>query len=125
MARSRQLTRLKQIARDTFQQLLERELNILQRRTCTGFELNVKWLPGRLQYHDGRSLAEEVKGDTIIIYTEDQEEAVELLYHGFFEWLMNRHTEPYLKLINKLIALFESLQYQKKEKTIEALVRLL
>jgi hypothetical protein len=90
-----------------------------------GYELKVKWLPGRLNHHDGRKLAEEVQGDTIIIYAENAQKAIELLRHGFLEWLMNRHTKPYRQLINKLIELFEDVEYQNKEATIEALQRLL
>lgn len=90
-----------------------------------GYELKVKWLPGGLDHHDGRKLAEEVRGDTILIYSENPKEAIELLRHGFLEWLMNRNTKPYRQLINKLITLFEDLQYENKEETIESLERLL
>jgi hypothetical protein len=119
------LTRLKQTTYSSFQELLEKELSFLQRRTRVGYELKVKWLPGQLDHHDGRKLAEEVRGDTIVIYSENLKEAVELLRHGFLEWLMNRHTKPYRQLINRLIELFEDLQYENKEKTIETLARLL
>jgi hypothetical protein len=118
------LTKLKQIAYTSCQELLEKELALLQRRTCVGYELEVQWLAGRLDHQDDGKL-EEVRGDTIIIYAEDPKRAVELLRHGFLEWLMNRHTKPYRQLINKLIELLEDLQYQNKEKTIETLERLL
>jgi hypothetical protein len=121
----RQVAKLRQIAYTSCQDLLEKELGLLQRRTCTGYEIKVKWLPGQIDHHDGRRLAEEVQGDTIIIYAEDQQKAIELLRHGFLEWLVNKHTRPYRQLINKLITLFEDLQYENKEKTIEALERLL
>ena len=89
-----------------------------------GCELEVKWLPGTLNYHDGK-LSEEVQGDTIFIYTENPKKAIELLRHGFLEWLLNRHTKPYRQFINKLVALFEDIQYENKERTIEILGRLL
>jgi hypothetical protein len=113
------------MADNSGQELLEKELHNLQRRTGIGLELEVKWLPGQPEYHNERKLAEEVRGNTIMIYTENPRKAVELLHHGFLEWLMNRHTKPYRQLINKLITLFEDLQYENKEKTIEILERLL
>lgn len=117
--------RLKQIPHRSCQELLEEELILLQKRFCMGYELRVKWLPGRIVHHNGRKLAEEVRGDTIIVYTKNPKKAVELLRHGFWEWLMNRYTRPYRQLINALVTLFEKLQYERKEDTIDALDRLL
>jgi hypothetical protein len=117
--------RLKQETCFSCHKLLEKELGLLQRRTCAGFELKVRWLPGRLDCHYGKKLAEEVQGDSIVIYAEDPKKAIKLLRHGFLEWLINKHTKPYRQLINKLITLFEDQQYENKEKTIETLERLL
>jgi hypothetical protein len=114
-----------EMANNSGQELLEKELHNLQRRTGIGYELEVKWLPNQSEYHDERRLAEEVRGNTIMIYTENPRKAVELLRHGFLEWLMNRHTKPYRQMINKLITLFEDLQYENKEITIEVLEKLL
>jgi len=69
-------------------------------------------------------LAEEVGGDTIFIYTENREKAIELVRHGFAEWILNRHTKPYRQLINKLIAPFEEQQYERKERIVEILSKL-
>lgn len=104
---------------------LERELRRLQRLMSTGFEVSVTWLPGTAQYDNGKKLAEQVVGDTIFIYTENPEEAIELLRHGFVEWLLNQHTQPYRALINKLITLFEEQQYERKERLVEALTKVL
>ena len=90
-----------------------------------GFEVSVRWLPGTDKYHNGKQLAEEVIGDTILIYTENPQKAIELVQHGFAEWLLNQHSKPYRQLVNKLITLFEEQQYEKKEKIIEALTNLL
>ena len=106
-------------------QSLKEELQRLKQRTCIGYEVTVKWLPGALKYDDGKQLAEEVVGDTIFIYTEDPQKALELIRHGFAEWILNQHTKPYRQLINKLIALFEEQQYEKKEKIIQALTKLM
>jgi hypothetical protein len=103
---------------------LEKELQRLQRRTNIGYEVKVKWLPGVVKHHNGKQLAEEVIGDTILIYTENPQQAIELVRHSFAEWILNQHTKPYRQLINKLITLFEEQQYQRKEKIVEALSKL-
>lgn len=66
-----------------------------------------------------------MKGDAILIYTEDENEALKLVSHIFAEWLLNQHTKRYRLLINKLIELFEQIQYEEKERTIEALTKLM
>jgi len=105
--------------------MLKDELEKLAQKVGIGFEVSVIWLPRTVKYKNGKQLAEEVVGDTILIYTKDSEDAIELVRHGFVEWLLNRHTGPYRQLVNKLIALFEEQQYERKEKTVEALVELL
>ena len=107
------------------QQLLNMELQCLQKHTRQGYEVKVEWLPGVSRLHKGRKLAEEVSGNTIFIYAEDAEEGVELIRHGFFEWLLNRHAKPYRRFINCLIEMFEEGQYAEKERVIESLLRLL
>lgn len=104
---------------------LEAELERLKREVGIGFEVSVRWLPGTVKHHNGKQLAEEVIGDTILIYTKNPEEALELVRHGFAEWILNQHTKPYRQLINKLITLFEQQQYERKEKTVQALTKLM
>ena len=107
------------------QKLLEGELKRLKKAVRMGHEVSVSWLPGQIMYKNGHPLAEEVKEDIIIVYAEEPEEAVQLLRHGFLEWVLNQHTNPYRQLINSLIVLFEEQQYQKKEKIVDSLTRLL
>lgn len=90
-----------------------------------GFEVSVRWLPGTVKYKKGKQLLEEVVGNIIFIYVEDLAEATYLLAHGFSEWLLNKCTKKYRLLINKLIELFEEIQYEEKEKFIDAMTRLL
>ena len=111
------------LARTTYR-ALEAELESIKRKVGFGFEVVVKWLPGTVKYRDGRNLAEEVVGDTILVYVEDEQEALELVRHGFAEWILNQHTKPYRQLVNSLISLFEEQQYEKKEKMVEVLARL-
>ena len=104
---------------------LEAELERLKLKVGMGSEVNVKWLPGTVKYKNGKQLLEEVVGDTVFIYVEDLTEAIPLLAHGFSEWLLNKHTRKYRLLINKLIELFEQIQYEEKEKTVDAITKLL
>ena len=87
-------------------------------------EVEVKRIPGTVKFKDGKQL-EEVQGNTIYIYAEDTGHADELLVHGFAEWLLNQHTKRYRLLINKLIQLFEEIQYEGREKLIGAVTKLL
>lgn len=90
-----------------------------------GFEVSVRWLQGAVKYRNGRQLLEEVSGNRVVIYSEDPKEAIPLLTHGFAEWLLNQHTKRYRLLINKLIELFEQIQYEEKERIIDAVTKLL
>ena len=104
---------------------LKDEPERLKGRVGMGFEVKVKWLPETIKYRNGRQLLEEVVGDRILIYAEDPAEAMQLLHHGFAEWLLNQHTKRYRLFINKLIEVFEQIQYEEKEKIIEAIARLM
>jgi len=117
------MTVTKEVSRNS--DLLQDELYRLQQRTQIGPEVRIEWLPGIVRYQDGKRLAEEVKGNTIIIYAENTQEGIELVRHGFSEWLLNQNTKMYRQLINELISLFEDLQYERKERIVEALTRLL
>jgi hypothetical protein len=110
---------------DSVKQTLDSELRRLQNKSHIGHEVTVKWQPRTIEYGaDGRKLAEIVRGDTIFIFSSNLEESIKLLRHGFMEWILSQHTKPYLRLINKLITLYEEQQYEQKEKTIEALLNL-
>jgi hypothetical protein len=104
---------------------LEAELKRLKRNVCMGFEVSVMWLPSTVKHKDGKQLQEEVSGDTILIYTQEPAETIHLLAHGFAEWILNQHTKRYRLLINKLIELFEQIQYEEKERIIQALTKLM
>jgi hypothetical protein len=102
------------------------ELERLKRRVGIGYEVEVKWFPGATKHRGGgKRLLEEVKANNIIIYTEDEDEALKLVSHGFLEWFLNQHTRKYRMLINKLIEVFEEISYQDKEKIIEVITKLI
>lgn len=116
-------TRLETINSDY--RALVSKLEQLQQHASVGYHVRLKWLPGEVKYNNGKQLAEEVVGDTIFVYSENPKEAIELVSHGFAEWLLNQNTRPYRQLVNLLITLFEQQQYEKKEKIIEALAKLM
>jgi hypothetical protein len=104
---------------------LEAELEKLKRKVDLGFEVKVRWLPGEIKFKDRKKLEEEVIGNTIFIYEENPTRAKLLLAHGFTEWILNQHTKKYRLLINKLIELFEQIQYEEKEKIVDAISKLI
>ena len=111
---------------DVAKQRLDNELKMLQTKAGIGLEVIVEWRPGAADCDgDGRRLAEIVRGNTIFIFSSSLGDAIKLVHHGFLEWILNQHTRPYIRLINQLISLHEQQQYEHKEKTIEALLRML
>lgn len=97
---------------DTVAQELER----LKRSLNLGHELTVKWLPGQ-----NEKLCGEVKGNCIYIYEEDEKSALEALKHEFLD---DRSIEPYQRVANRLIGSINEEAYQKKERLIEVLSKL-
>lgn len=104
---------------------LGEELERLKRRVGIGFEVQVRWLPGQVKHKKGKELEEEVVGNTIFVYAKDLERAIDLTAHVFTEWLLNQYSKPYRQLINKLIELFEDLQYEEKERLADAITKIL
>jgi len=102
---------------------LEEELERLKRRVGLGLDLHVVWAPHRIKYNiDGNPLSGEVKGNTIIIYDSSLDRALETLRHEFLDYIISHEIEePYKMLINRLIEVFESVMYKKKERVIERL----
>lgn len=47
------------------------------------------------------------------------------LCFGLAEWLLEQHCGPYRRFINKLVELFEDLQYERKERLVEVLAKIL
>jgi hypothetical protein len=103
---------------------LESELMRLKRKVGLGFDVKVAWHPSETKIVKGREVEELVEGNIIHIYTPDPNRALELLRHGFAEWLLNQHSKPYRMLINKLLDLLEDLYYERKEEVADALTKL-
>ncbi|MGQ9469463.1 MAG: hypothetical protein ACUVTD_06520 [Nitrososphaerales archaeon] len=109
-------TKLKVPLNESLQERLEEELERLKRKLKMGYELKVVLLPD-----NNSSLAGEVKGETIFIYEEDFEKALETLRHEFLDYSISKTIEPYKEIANKLIIYINEEAYRRKEKLIEAL----
>ena len=101
-------------------QRLEAELERLKRFSGLGLELNLVWKPNP----DG-ALSGEVKNNLVYVYEVDEEKAVDTLRHEFLDYCVSRAIEPYRKVTNKLIAILNEEAYRRKERIVEALVKLL
>ncbi|MGB9760492.1 MAG: hypothetical protein ACP5IT_11285 [Thermoproteota archaeon] len=105
---------------NNLQAKLEKELERLKSKTNFGFELHVVWLPN----YDA-NLSGEVKGNTIYIYDDIEDNAIETLKHEFVDYLISEAIRPYKLFANKLVQLLNEEAYKRKEKVVEALERLL
>jgi len=102
------------------QSKLSEYLERLKRKLGMGYELTVKWLPGRRIKVCG-----EVNGGCIYIYEVDEEKALETLKHEFLDYLISKSIEPYEKVANLMIRMVNDEGYARKEKLVEALSQLL
>lgn len=101
-------------------QRLEVELERLKRFSGLGLELNLVWKPNP----DG-ALSGEVKNSLVYVYEVGEEKAVDTLRHEFLDYCVSQAIEPYRKVTNKLIAILNEEAYKRKERIVEALVKLL
>lgn len=100
--------------------MLEVELERLKCLLKMGYELKVIWKPD-----NNSNLSGEVKGETIFIYEEEFDRALETLRHEFLDYAISKIIEPYRDVTNKLIALLNEKAYRNKEELVGKLSRLL
>jgi hypothetical protein len=98
---------------------LDEELERLKRLLRMGYELKVVWSP-----NNNSNLSGEVKGETIYVYEEELEKALETLRHEFLDYAISQVIQPYRDVTNKLIMLINEQAYGKKEKLVELLCQL-
>ena len=101
-------------------QRLEAELRRLKMLFGLGLELKVVWKPS-----PDEALLGEVKNNLIYVYEADEEKAVDTLRHEFLDYCSSQAIEPYKEVTNKLIRMINEDAYKRKEKIVEALVKLL
>ncbi len=73
---------------------MEEELERLKRLLKMSYELKVVWLP-----NNNSNLSGEVKGETIFIYEEDFDRALETLKHEFLDYAISQVIEPYNRFV--------------------------
>lgn len=83
-------------------------------------ELQVRWLPDPTSKDRG-----EVREETAYVYDVDENKAMETLRHEFFDYCVSQPIEFYRDVTNVLIQLINRKAYERKEKIIEELLRLL
>ena len=117
----------KRSRRKGVQSLLVNELKKLTHLLDLGYELKVRWVPGGSSDREG-----EVVKDTIIVYSEEPEKAIDTLWHEVLDYLLCSAIKPYEKLVNRQRIIINSLlaeaqeeAYQKKEEVVEKLKHLL
>ncbi|MGQ9469978.1 MAG: hypothetical protein ACUVTD_09235 [Nitrososphaerales archaeon] len=103
---------------ESLQKRLEEELDRLKRKLGMGYELKVVWMP-----NNNSNLAGEVKGETIFIYEEDLERALETLRHEFLDYAISQVIEPYRQVANSLILILNRKAYERKERLVEKLAK--
>lgn len=83
-------------------------------------ELTVCWIPR--QNHE---LSGEVLGSKIVIYDENQQDAINTLKHEYLDFLLTRKMiEPLTTIINTLIKLEADKIYKEKERVVNCLLKL-
>lgn len=105
------------------QRRLEEELAKMQGKLGMNLDLTVLWRPGQVRRSvDGEALSGEVQGSTILVYEEDEAEALKTLKHEFLDYIISHEVEaPYKDLINRLIGAFQAEAYRRKERLVERL----
>ena len=101
-------------------QRLEAELERLKRFSGLGLELNLVWKPNS----DG-ALSGEVKNSSVYVYEVDAKKAVDTLRHEFLDYCVSQAIQPYKEVTNRLIRMINEDAYRRKERIVEALVKLL
>lgn len=115
-------------------EILQRELERLVAKYGRGQELDIEWTPKRVERHYasmGRimTLAGEVdlKRKVIKVYTADLQEALDVVVHEFFEYVLNKLIRPADILFNEVTEGFQRAfnrwRYEDKETWIKLLVK--
>ena len=100
---------------------LKSELEKLKELLDYGDQLKVKWIPNK-----SSSVFGEVKGDSILVYVEGEEEAVRCVRHEFVDYCITEQiVKPLLKYINLQKSLIEDLIYDRKEKLVNKILNLI
>lgn len=103
----------------TYLNKLDLELAKLQQISKTKKHFKVEWIPQEQSPIEGK-----VDGDTITIYSENMEDALDTLRHEFIDYLVSQVIKPHVEIINVLLFVLSQDGYDKKEDIVEKLVQL-
>jgi len=93
---------------------LEERMNMILERL--GLPLRAVWCPDA----DNRDHARiDVEEGLIIIYDENEDEALKSLFHECLEYRLRSLISPYRELVNKLIEVIEKITYKEKEHVLD------
>ncbi len=100
---------------------LMEELERIKAKVGMGHDLKLKWAPSLASDKHG-----EVRGNVILIYDEELEDALQTLRHEFIDYNITKEVlEPAVQYINMQKSLIESLLYRRKESLVDRLSKLL
>ena len=86
-----------------------------------GFELSVRWVPNSSSDRHG-----EVRGTVIYVYDDCEDRALLTLKHEFIDYHISKEViEPLIKYINVQKCMIEDLIYNRKERLVKGLLKLL
>lgn len=109
-------------SRSQTQRRLELRLRQLQQILNYGHGLSVKWRPGRARC--SRNLAGEIVGESIFIYDNGEDAALQTLTHEIIEHYIVDYERHYVTLVNSLVEAFNQIQRRRRHGLVERLSKL-
>ncbi len=101
--------------------VLEKELLRLEKKLPVGESLVLSWRP-----QPDSQVSGEVRGNTLYVYSETVDEALETLRHEYIDYVLTRGiVRPLVAIVNNLIKLRETEIYSQKERIVAQLIKLL
>ena len=104
---------------------LQAEMKRLKNLLGLGYDLKIEWLPDHVKQSYGKPLSGEVLGDVVYIYDAEIGEALKTLKHELIDLSISEVINCYREVCNILIKKINDDSYQKKEKLVKALTRLI
>ena len=98
---------------------LDFEIARLEKITNIKRRFKVVWIPLKQSHIEGK-----VEKNTITIYSQNIDDALETLQHEFVDCIVCDAIRPYLKLVNVLLSMISNDAYCKKEESVETLLSL-
>ncbi|MEM3602099.1 MAG: hypothetical protein QXN87_05450 [Candidatus Bathyarchaeia archaeon] len=104
------------LLRNPTEHRLRQAFDELKRMTGLGAELKLNWMPKA-----DTKLSGEVVNNTVYVYEEEFEKALETLVEEFVEYAVAEASKPYLSVINALLKHLNEEAYHKRDKVAKGL----